>query len=79
MTVLEYNEDIIVIDCGLAFPDEEMPGIDMVIPDMSYLEQNAERLRAFIITHGHEDHIGAISYALENLKYPFSERNSHSR
>lgn len=79
MTVLEYNEDIIVIDCGLAFPDEEMPGIDMVIPDMSYLEQNAERLRAFIITHGHEDHIGAISYALENLKYPFSEPNSPLR
>lgn len=70
MTVLEYNEDIIVIDCGLAFPDEEMPGIDMVIPDMSYLEQNAERLRAFIITHGHEDHIGAISYALEKFKVP---------
>lgn len=70
MTVFEYGYDIIVVDCGLAFPDEDMLGIDIVIPDMSYLELCSEKLRAFIITHGHEDHIGAIPYAMDKFQVP---------
>ena len=70
MTVIEYENDIVVVDCGLAFPDEEMPGVDLVIPDVSYLIQNADRVRGIFITHGHEDHIGAIPYVLQQLRAP---------
>lgn len=70
MTVIEYGNDMIVIDCGLAFPDEDMLGVDMVIPDMTYIEANRDKLRAFIITHGHEDHIGSIPYALQKMRAP---------
>ena len=70
MTVIEYENDILIIDCGLIFPDEEMPGIDVVIPDMTYLEQNRDRIRGMCVTHGHEDHIGAIPYAMERFRCP---------
>ncbi len=70
MTVVEYGNDMVVIDCGLIFPDEDMPGIDIVIPDMTYLTENAAKLRGFLITHGHEDHIGALPYALEKFNVP---------
>lgn len=67
MTVIEYGSDIIIVDCGMSFPDEEMPGIDVVIPDMTYIEKNAANVRGILITHGHEDHIGAVPYALQKL------------
>ena len=70
MTVLEYGKDMIVIDCGVGFPDEEMYGVDLVIPDFSYLVQNAKKLRGMFITHGHEDHIGSIPYAMQQINCP---------
>ena len=70
LTVLEYREDIVVIDCGLSFPDDSMPGIDAVIPDMTYLHENVSRIRAFLITHGHEDHIGALPFFLRDHDVP---------
>ena len=70
MTVIEYENDMIVVDCGLGFPDEDMPGIDLVIQDFSYLEANKDKLRGVFLTHGHEDHIGAIPYLLRTLNPP---------
>ena len=70
MTVYEYGGEMIVVDCGMAFPDEEMYGIDCVIPDVSYLVKNKKRIRGLFITHGHEDHIGAIPYVLKQVNMP---------
>jgi len=63
--VIEYDQDILVIDCGMMFPHEEMLGIDFVIPDTRYLEANRNRIRGLILTHGHEDHIGAMPYLMD--------------
>ncbi|MDN5276936.1 MAG: ribonuclease [Clostridiales bacterium] len=70
MTVFEYGNDIIVVDCGVSFPEDDMLGVDLVIPDISYLLKNKDKVRGFILTHGHEDHIGALPYVLREMNVP---------
>lgn len=70
ITAIEYDDSIVVVDCGLSFPEEEMLGIDLIIPDVTYLKDNIDKVKAFVITHGHEDHIGAIPYVLKEVNVP---------
>ena len=70
ITAFEYEDSIIVVDCGLAFPEDDMLGIDLVIPDITYLKDNIQKVKGFVITHGHEDHIGALSYVLKEMNLP---------
>ena len=67
ITLYEYDGDMILVDCGMSFPDEETPGIDIVIPDFTYVLENKDKIKGMVVTHGHEDHIGAIPYLLMNF------------
>ena len=70
MTAIRYADDIIIVDCGMMFPDAELLGVDLVMPDLTFLKENQQQIRAVVLTHGHEDHIGAVPYFLSEIDVP---------
>lgn len=78
MTLYECQGDMILVDCGLAFPEPDMLGVDLVIPDFTYVEQNVDKIKGIFITHGHEDHIGGLAYLLQKLIFPFTVQSLQS-
>ena len=70
MTLYEYKDDMFIVDCGLAFPTSDLPGVDLVIPDFTYVEKNRHKIKGVLVTHGHEDHIGGLAFLLKRINVP---------